>query len=91
MAYSAATPSQFKKAQEIARRAADRYFAALAETIPSFDSAPGDVNLTAAVCDAQSALLAGRDQTDENREDAALRAGWVVGFEFGRRMREVRS
>jgi hypothetical protein len=77
----------------IARDAAERYFAALASEIP-FDTAPGDVDLIAAVNDIHDAII-DDDRFDDpkdfekhlqHRESAALHAGYLLGIEIGRRM-----
>jgi hypothetical protein len=76
----------------MAADAATRYFAALAETIP-FDTAPGEVNLIAEVVAIQAAIEADRMRDARcynDPQDAALRAGYALGVEVGRRMRGVR-
>ena len=77
-----------KHAQQLAQRAADRYFAALAAEIPS-DGAPADVSLVDVVCEIQDALLADSSVSydkDDDRHDAALNAGYLLGVEIGRRL-----
>jgi hypothetical protein len=83
------------RAQALARDAADRYFAALVSEIP-FDTAPGDVDLIAAFNDIQDTLLDGDSgpgktpdtfgQWTEQREQAAMHAGYLLGIEIGRRL-----
>lgn len=69
-------------AQEIAKDAADRYFADLASAIPY-----GEVNLVDAVTKVQDALLSRYpDDVAFANEDAALRAGYILGVEIGRRI-----
>ena len=74
-------------ARSLARDAAAKYFEALAGRVPS-DDAP--VNLIEECIAIQDALLAerpARDHEDEDREDAALHAGYLLGLEVGLRMR----
>jgi hypothetical protein len=77
----------------MAADAATRYFAALTETIP-FDTAPGEVNLIAEVVAIQAAIEADRMRENarchNDPQDTALRAGYVLGVEIGRRMRGAR-
>ena len=79
-------------ARQIAETAADRYFAALVADIP-FDTAPGDVNLVNACNEVYVTLLKGRPERTKDaeiaadwREDAALRAGYLLGIAIGRRI-----
>ena len=77
--------SQGPTPQQLAKDAADRYFAALASRIP-FDSAPGDVDLISAVNDIHDAIMRERPMTEGYREQAAMDAGYLLGIEIGRRM-----
>ncbi len=85
-----AVPTTVKlTARQLAKQAADRYFAALAADLP-FDTAPGDVNLVQSVTEIQDALMTERTAPDAEdtgfREDTAFRAGYLLGVEIGRRM-----
>jgi hypothetical protein len=79
------TPRTTLKARKLAADAADRYFAALASEIP-FDTAPGDVDLIAAVCEIEDAIRGG-PPTPGDDDDAKLHAGYLLGVEIGRRLR----
>lgn len=74
--------------QQLAKDAADRYFDALASDLP-FDVAPGKVNLVEACVAIQDALLNHRPigmNISEDEQDAAMRAGYLLGVEMGRRL-----
>ena len=74
------------RARELARQAADRYFAALAAEIP-YDHATGDVSLIDAVTNIQHALLEdGYPRRQGFEEGSAMDAGYLLGVEVGRRM-----
>lgn len=75
--------------QALAIAAADLYFAALAADLP-YDTAPGNVKLVDHCNEIQTAIQrkAQLEHPDrpEDAEDAAMRAGYLLGVEIGRRM-----
>jgi hypothetical protein len=72
--------------QELAKDAADRYFAALTSEIP-FDAAPGDVDLIGAATAIMDAIV-DRDGTAKLGWEmgSALNAGYLLGIEIGKRI-----
>jgi hypothetical protein len=78
------TPHTTKIAHQLAKDAADRYFAALAADIPS-DEAPSDL-LREALAIHDEIKHAGPKRNPDDQEDSALRAGYLLGVEVGRRM-----
>jgi hypothetical protein len=78
------TKSQTRTPAEIARLAADRYFDALAGGA-HFDSAAREVSLIDACIEIQDALHPWN--SDPDRVHTALHAGYLLGVEIGRRMR----
>lgn len=86
------TPAR-RSPQHLAREAADKYFAALAADLP-FDTAPGDVNLVELCTQIHDAILRERQhEADQgyrrpnvDNEDSAMRAGYLLGVEIGRRL-----
>ncbi len=81
--------TQTKTPQEIAREAADRYFAALACEIPC-DTAPGAVNLIEAANEIQDAINASSDRQLGWETQSAMEAGYFLGVEVGRRLGAAR-
>jgi hypothetical protein len=73
--------------KELAQQAADRYFDAIGTDLP-FDTAPGDVNLLEAATEIADALRAftKTPNAPDTVEDCALRAGYLLGVEVGRRL-----
>ena len=75
----------------LARAAADEYLNALAGDLP-FDAPPGDVNLVEHFTKIQNALLKQGGITedhpdiDSQNEDAAMRAGYLLGVQIGLRL-----
>jgi hypothetical protein len=75
-------PQTHRRAQQLAKDAADHYFAALTAEIP-FDNAPGDVDLIDACNQIQDAINEDGDKSDA---DSAMNAGYLLGIEIGRRL-----
>ncbi len=80
-----------KTPQQLAKDAADRYIEALASELPC-DTAPGGVDLINAVNHIQDAI---EDQEGYQikvgwEQQSALEAGYLLGFEMGRRLGGVR-
>lgn len=79
--------------REIAEKAAERYFAALAGELPG-SQAPGDVDLSAVLLEIEQAVEADRRtfirNFDENeRRAASAQAGYLLGICIGRRLAAV--
>ena len=78
--------------QQIAKEAADAYFAGLATEIPS-DNAPGEISLFEYTDKIQDAILEAHnlersDVFDEHgwQIQSAKEAGWFLGLEIGKRL-----
>ena len=74
-------------ARQLASQWAERYVEALASDIP-FDTAPGDIDLIAGVLQVYDRLESDRvaHGIPHGTKDTALRAGYLLGIEIGRRM-----
>jgi hypothetical protein len=84
--------NRFIRAQQIARAAADKYFAALVADIPGDETPGGATHLIDAAINIESELIATRKQLDAQSDhdverEAALHAGYLLGVEIGRRIR----
>jgi hypothetical protein len=74
--------------QAMAHAVVDRYFAALAADLP-YDTAPGGIELVTAASEIKDVIEARQRRdgiVDDDGEDAALRAGYLIGVEVGRRI-----
>jgi hypothetical protein len=78
-------PRGFAAARAHAAGAAARYFAALAGDLP-YDIAPGNVALLDEAVKIHYILEEARGEGDDHGFDSALRAGYLLGVEIGRRL-----